>query len=179
MLYNKSIDTKKRLTENLLKINKTEWEYLNQQKLPFENGSEYIDFKHDYAYDLDIFGNDSLFQHLNRTATFIGKKTLAHQLLSQKGNNQILENQQAIQELAQDITWRQDFAAQAHLSSDSKKLYQKLEAWSTAPSAPISKFMQALSWITPLLFVVAITTYFITNHYVYLSISSFIFVFNF
>lgn len=178
MRYHKSIDTKKRLTENLLKINKTEWEYLNQQKLPFENGSEYIDFKHDYAYDLDIFGNDSLFQHLNRTATFIGKKTLAHQLLSQKGNNQILENQQAIQELAQDITWRQDFAAQAHLSSDSKKLYQKLEAWSTAPSAPISKFMQALSWITPLLFVVAITTYFITNHYVYLSISSFIFVFN-
>lgn len=178
MRYHKSIDTKKRLTQNLLNINKTEWEYLNEQKLPFENGSEHIDFKHDYAYDLDIFGNDSLFQHLNRTATFIGTKTLANQLLWQKSNEQILENQQAIQELAQDLTWRQDFEAHAKLSSDSKKLYQKLESWSTAPSAPISKFMQALTLITPLLFIAAITTYFITNEYVFLSVSSFIFVFN-
>lgn len=178
MRFHNAVDTKRKLTQNLLNINTTELDYLNDNKLPFENGSEYIDFKHEYAYDLDIFGNDSLFQHLNRTATFIGKKTLAEQLLSQQSQEQILQNQEAIQELAKDLTWRQDFEANAKLSSDSEKLYQKLITWSTAPSAPIGKAMQVLTYITPLLFVLAITTYFITKEYVYLSMSSFIFVFN-
>ena len=178
MRFHNAVDTKRKLTQNLLKINTTELEYLNDNKLPFENGSEYVDFKHEYAYDLDIFGNDSLFQHLNRTATFIGKRTLAEQLLSQQSQEQILQNQEAIQELAKDLTWRQDFEAHAKLSSDSEKLYQKLITWSTAPSAPIGKAMQVLTYITPLLFVLAITTYFITKEYVYLSVSSFIFVFN-
>jgi ABC-type lipoprotein export system ATPase subunit len=178
MRFHKAIDTKRKLTQNLLNINKTEEEYLSANKLPFENGVEHIDFKHEYAYDLDIFGNDSLFQHLNRTATFIGKKTLALQLLSQKSHEQILENQQAIKELAQDLTWRQGFAAHAQLSSDSEKIYHKLKTWSTAPSAPIGKFMQVLTYFTPILFAAAIATYFITDQYIYLSISSFIFVFN-
>ena len=178
MRFHKAVDTKRKLTQNLLNINKTEAEYLNANKLPFENGAEHIDFKHEYAYDLDIFGNDSLFQHLNRTATFIGKKTLALQLLSQKSHEEILENQEAIQELAKDLTWRQDFAAHAQLSSDSEKIYHTLKTWSTAPSAPIAKFMQVLTYVTPVLFAAAIATYFITDQYVYLSISSFIFVFN-
>ena len=178
MRFHKTVDTQRKLTQNLLKINLTEREYINDKKLPFENGSEYIDFAHEYAYDLDIFGNDSLFQHLNRTATFIGKKTLANQLLLHQSQEQILQNQEAIQELAKDLTWRQDFEAHAQLSSDSEKLYQKLKTWSSTPSAPISRFMQALSYVTPLLFVAAITTYFITDAYVFLSISSFIFVFN-
>lgn len=178
MRFHKAVDTKRKLTQNLVKINTTEFEYINQQKLPFENGAEYVDFKHEYAYDLDIFGNDSLFQHLNRTANFIGKKTLANQLLKQQTQEQILLNQEAVQELANDLTWRQDFEAHAKMSSDSEKLFTKLKTWSTAPSAPIGRFMYILSFVTPLLFVLAITTYFITDQYVYLSLSSFIFVFN-
>ena len=178
MRFHKAVDTKRKLTQNLLKINTTELEYLKENKLPFENGSEYVDFKHEYAYDLDIFGNDSLFQHLNRTATFIGKKTLAKQLLNQQSQEQILQNQEAVQELAQDLTWRQDFEAHAKLSSDSEKLYLKLKTWSNAPSAPIGKFMQVLTFVTPLLFVASLATYYFTNAYVFLSISSFIFVFN-
>ncbi|WP_432671139.1 MutS-related protein [Flavobacterium sp. SM2513] len=178
MRFHKTIDTQRKLTQNLLKINTTELEYLTENKLPFENGSEHIDFKHEYAYDLDIFGADSLFQHLNRTATFMGKKTLANQLLNQQTQEQILLNQEAVQELAKDLTWRQDFEAHAKMSSDSEKLYAKLKTWSSAPSAPIVRFMYILSFVTPLLFVLALATYFVTKQYVYLSISSFVFVFN-
>lgn len=178
MRFHKAVDTKRRLMQHLVQINTTELEYLTENKLPFEHGAEYIDFKHEYAYDLDVFGADSLFQHLNRTATFIGKKTLANQLLSQQSQEQIRANQAAIQELAADLTWRQDFEAHAKLSSDSEKIFNKLKMWSTAPSAPIGKFMHLLTYVTPLLFVGALTTYFITKEYVFLSISSFIFVFN-
>ncbi|CAM4073638.1 DNA mismatch repair protein [Flavobacterium antarcticum] len=178
MRFHKAVDTKRRLMQHLVQINTTELEYVSDSKLPFEHGAEYIDFKHEYAYDLDIFGAESLFQHLNRTATFMGKKTLANQLLSQQSQEQIRANQEAIEELAADLTWRQDFEAHAKLSSDSEQLVQKLKTWSTAPSAPIGKYMQLLTYCTPLLFVAAITTYFITKEYVFLSISSFIFVFN-
>ncbi|WP_035758893.1 MutS-related protein [Flavobacterium tegetincola] len=178
MRFHKAIELKRKLDQNLMQINTAEAAYINEQKLPFENGSEYIDFKHEYAYDLDVFGPDSLFQHLNRTATFIGKKRLANQLLACQNQEQISLNQQAIQELAKDLTWRQDFEAIAKLSTDSEKLYTKLKNWSTAPSAPIGTFMHVLSYVTPLLFIAAITTYFLTEKYVFLSVSSFIFVFN-
>jgi hypothetical protein len=54
------------------------------------NGLEFNDFHHPYAYDLDIFGEHSLFQNLNRTATFIGRKKLAEQLLT-LSPNEIIE----------------------------------------------------------------------------------------
>ena len=47
MRFHKTVDTKKKLTQNLLNINTAEWNYINEQKLPFENGVEYIDFKHE------------------------------------------------------------------------------------------------------------------------------------
>lgn len=178
MRFHATVDYQKRLTQNLAQINTVEEHYLEKRELPFEHGAEYIDFQHEYAYDLDLFGKDSLFQHLNRTATFIGKKTLAQQLLTQHNREEILNRQEAVQELAKELTWRQDFEAHAQLSSDSEKLYQKLQTWSKTASAPISKFMQVLSFVTPVLFVLAITSYFITKQYLFLSISSFIFVFN-
>ena len=76
----------KQIVASLLKINENEISYLKREKLPFEDGAEFIDFHHPYAYDLDIFGEHSLFQNLNRTATFIGKKTLANQLLKLNPN---------------------------------------------------------------------------------------------
>jgi DNA mismatch repair ATPase MutS len=178
MRFHKAVEMKRKLTQNLLDINTSEWNYINEQKLAFEDGAEYIDFKHEYAYDLDIFGSESLFQNLNRTTTFIGKKTLANQLLSQKTQEEIVQNQEAVKELANNLAWRQDFAAQGKMSNDSQKLYQKMLLWSKLPSAPIGKFIQVLSYLTPVLFISAITTYFITKEYVFLSISSFIFVFN-
>lgn len=178
MRFHKAVEMKRKLTQNLLDINTCEWKYINEQKLAFEDGAEYIDFKHQYAYDLDVFGSESLFQNLNRTTTFIGKKTLANQLLSQKAQEEIVQNQEAVKELANNLAWRQDFAAQGKMSNDSQKLYQKMLLWSKLPSAPIGKFIQVLSYLTPVLFISAITTYFITKEYVFLSISSFIFVFN-
>ena len=89
----------KKLNQALLNINQDELDFLKRKKIPFENGEEFQDFHHTYAYDLDIFGNHSLFQSLNRTATFIGKKTLATSLLDKTTNDEIIANQQAIEEL--------------------------------------------------------------------------------
>jgi hypothetical protein len=64
--------------------------YLEKKTIPFENGLEFNDFHHPYAYDLDL-RRTFPFQNLNRTATFIGKKNLAEQLLTLSPNQEIID----------------------------------------------------------------------------------------
>src|SRR5690606_36968625 len=46
----------------------------------FPDGSNYLETGHPYAYDLDIFEKNSLFQLLNRTACLSGEALLAKRL---------------------------------------------------------------------------------------------------
>ena len=44
-------------------------------------GEEYVDYEHNYATDLDVVGESSLFQYLNVTNTYYGRQCLAKDLL--------------------------------------------------------------------------------------------------
>ncbi|ABQ05731.1 MutS-related protein [Flavobacterium johnsoniae] len=178
MRIHSKLSFQKELTKAVLKINEDEIAYLKREKLPFENGIEFNDFHHPYAYDLDIFGEHSLFQNLNRTATFIGKKTLANKLLNLFSNETILENQEAINELKAKIDWRQDFEALAIVSTDSKNSYDSLIHWISFKNNSLSKVLIALSIILPTLFFGFVIAYFITSKAIILSYVTYIFIFN-
>lgn len=167
-----------KIKEALISINTDEIDYLENNKLPFENGEEFIDFHHPYAYDLDIFGQHSLFQNFNRTATFIGKKTLASQCLTLLSNEQIIRNQEAVKELSQKLNWRQDVLALAKISQDSKTKYDFLLTWSKFNSTPLSKASVVISILSPILFLSFAVLYGITSNTVFLNVLSLIFVFN-
>jgi len=166
------------LAETLLKINQNEIAFLKREKTPFENGVEFIDFHHPYAYDLDIFGDHSLFQNLNRTASFIGKKTLAELLLHTLPETEILENQQAINELKTKIDWRQEFQALAILSQDSKQSYEALKYWTSFKNNSLPKVLVALSFILPVTFFGFLGAYFITSKTIILSYLTYVFIAN-
>lgn len=178
MRIHSKLSFQKELTKAVLKINEDEIAYLKREKLPFENGIEFNDFHHPYAYDLDIFGEHSLFQNLNRTATFIGKKTLADKLLNLFSNETILENQEAINELKAKIDWRQDFEAVAIVSTDSKNSYDSLIHWISFKNNSLSKVLIALSIILPTLFFGFLIAYFVTSKAIILSYVTYIFIFN-
>ncbi|MCD8540765.1 MAG: hypothetical protein LRY55_14075 [Leadbetterella sp.] len=76
----RSILWQKRIVENLRDINREEAGFLVSGKGSFYDGARYTDSTHFYTYDLDIFGKDSLFQHLNRTSTCVGERKLAESL---------------------------------------------------------------------------------------------------
>ncbi len=164
--------------EALISINTDEIEYLENNKLPFENGEEFIDFQHPYGYDLDIFGNYSLFQNFNRTATYIGKKTLANQCVRLLPNEEILRNQEAIKELSAKLDWRQEFLALAKISQDTKSAYESLLKWSKSNSTPLSKTSVGISMLSPILFLGFTVAYWITPNPLFLKVLSLIFVFN-
>ncbi len=168
----------KLLAETLLKINQNEIAFLKREKTPFENGVEFIDFHHPYAYDLDIFGEHSLFQNLNRTASFIGKKTLAELLLDTLPDAEILENQEAVNELKNKIDWRQEFQALAIISQDSKQSYEALKHWTSFQNNILPKALVALSFILPVTFFGFLAAYFITSKTIILSYLTYVFIAN-
>lgn len=178
MRIHSRLSFQKKLTEALLKINKNEITFLKREKLAFENGQEFIDFHHPYAYDLDIFGDHSLFQSLNRTGTYVGKKTLANQLLYTLENNEISQNQEAIGELKSKLDWRQEFLALAIVGQDTKEAYEALLKWKDSQSAPFSKGMSVLMYALPALFGGLLIAYLITSNLVFLSYLSFAFILN-
>ncbi|RTZ10937.1 DNA mismatch repair protein [Flavobacterium sp. GSP27] len=168
----------KHVNQALLDINENEISYLERNKIPFENGQEFNDFHHPYAYDLDIFGEHSLFQNLNRTATFIGKKTFANQLLSILPNEEILRNHQAVKELTKKLDWRQEFLAFAKISNDNQSNYETLLKWCTFNSTPLAKMSVFISYFSPLLFLGVLIAYLVTSTTVFASVLSYLFVFN-
>ena len=178
MRVHSRLSFQKELVTATLKLNKNEITYLKRETIPFENGIEFNDFHHPYAYDLDIFGEHSLFQNLNRTATYIGKKTLANQLLNLSTNETILENQEAIHELKTKIDWRQDFLALAMISYDTKESYDSLLHWNSFKKNTLPKVLISLSIILPVLFFGFLAAYFITSKTILLSYLTYLFIAN-
>ena len=169
---------KKQVNQALFSINEDEITYLERKKIPFENGIEFNDFQHPYAYDLDIFGEHSLFQNLNRTATFIGKKNLAEKLLKLSPNEEIRNNHKAVKELSEKLNWRQEFLAFAKISNDSKSNYETLLKWSVFNSSPLSKVTVFISYFVPILFLVTLIAYIVTSNTTFVSVLSYLFILN-
>jgi hypothetical protein len=178
MRIHSRLSFQKLFAETLLKINQNEISFLQREKTPFENGAEFIDFHHPYAYDLDIFGEHSLFQNLNRTASYIGKKTLGDLLLHTLPETAILQNQEAVNELKNKVDWRQEFQALAIISEDSKASYEAIKHWISFKNNTLPKVLVALSIILPTLFFGLLAAYFITSKTILLSYLTYIFIAN-
>lgn len=126
---------KLRLTAELIRINQEERDYLNGSLNNFPTGQKYLDPGHPYAADLDIFGRDSLFQHLNRTVTSRGTDLLADWLLHlSKDPITICKRQQAAAELVRYPEWCQLFRAEGKLQTLPKMDFDILKQWQEEPA---------------------------------------------
>ena len=93
-----------------IKVGKDEISAINYDYSSFEGGKQYDQPEHPFAHDIDLFGDRSLFQSMNRTVTAGGEKRLAQWLMHPLENvNEIVKRQKAIAELAPQWTWRKDF----------------------------------------------------------------------
>ncbi len=100
--HGKELNKKKEI-ELILKFNKDGIKRINGQWKAFKDkGSEYLDINHSFINDLDIFGNNSLFQWLNITNTEFGRKALVKMLKLEENKSKLkIENKQkAIKELS-------------------------------------------------------------------------------
>jgi hypothetical protein len=97
---------------NLVSINQNEANALSGDLSAFESGSSFADIRHDFSFDVDLFGASSLFQFINRTVTEYGRNILASWLSDPFTlSDELLPRQETIRELALKDKWRQEFMA--------------------------------------------------------------------
>lgn len=109
------------------------------------NGAEYISTKHPYTFDIDIFGESSLFHRINRTITKEGADKLA-QILSNVGigKDAILRRQAAIAELEKLNDFRMNFLC---IGKRNKQLDDRIIADTPAKlNVNILKWIVRISW---------------------------------
>ena len=95
-----------------------------------DKGKEYVDQEHQYSIDLDIFGQASVFQWINNTFTFLGRKFLKDTLIEpEKEILKIKERQAAINELADKLDWRQHFLAEGSSIKNGLKNPESVLKW--------------------------------------------------
>jgi ABC-type multidrug transport system fused ATPase/permease subunit len=127
--------TDKKFLESKIKINRNELDTLDGKFSCFENGMEFIDPGHPFTLDLDIFGEGSLFQMLNRTSTNTGRDNLAFKLKKLCLEPEIIKrNQDAIAELKEKMDWRQDFQATGMVYEDKKSDKERILNWLQLPA---------------------------------------------
>lgn len=102
-IYHRKIFANIHLEEGLILIDEKNIKRMNGEWRSFEDiGEEFIDSNHPYAVDLDIVGNKSIFQMLNSTNTYYGRKQFAKDLLSSNfTEGEIANRQDAVSELSQ------------------------------------------------------------------------------
>jgi ABC-type multidrug transport system fused ATPase/permease subunit len=136
--------------DNLITISQDEIDAIEGNFAAFDAGQEFFDVKHPYSYDLDIFGQQSIYQMVCRATTASGKGALASRLQHPLPKEEIAENQEAIAELAEEVEWRQDFfEAGKRYSATSSNIKRVLE-WAAAPGELFeSRLLRATLYIMP------------------------------
>ncbi len=138
-VYNRWNDKNKH-TRALISINEDELKALDHDYSGFDPGKEFIDEEHPYSYDMDLYGEGSVFQYLNRTVTVKGKAYLS-QLLSKTSMDAetITSRQEALKELSQMMDLLQDFRASGMLLTDESSDILLLKEWIRKPYHYASK----------------------------------------
>lgn len=155
------------LQQTLEELNEKELHLLSTYESRFEDGSEFIDEQHPFSSDLDVFGPASLYQHMNRTGTLMGRKELARLLQSPLQLPQdILDMQAAVEELAPRMDFRQLLTAQAILARETPGDRVSLRNWLEMPLTFIhNRWLRVLSWLSPACLFISLINYAVTNNH--------------
>lgn len=132
-------------------LNEQEADAINGRFHHFENGADFIHPQHPYGVDLDIFGDYSLFQFLNRTTTVLGRERLAEFLAAPTDQKTIVERQKAVRELTPQLDWRQALQAYGRATAEEKAYLAQLKQWLEAPTlVQGNRLYQIAMYLAPL-----------------------------
>ncbi|MDQ3394209.1 MAG: DNA mismatch repair protein MutS [Bacteroidota bacterium] len=127
--YHNKVRYKRNHAFNLVAINEEEILKIQGNLKGFETGDRHQDGLHPYIKDLDIFGQNSVFQLLNRCNTIGGKALLAKWLKTPAPIEDVILRQDAVKELSPLLQWRQEFQARGRHFKDDKENIDSLLDW--------------------------------------------------
>jgi hypothetical protein len=147
--------------ELLIKVNQHDIDAIEHVFFGYENnlsgydsGGQFADPDHPYASDLDLFGQSSLFQWMNRCHADQSKKMLSVFLKEPLPLSVITNKQIASRELSGKQSYCQQFQATAMAEPLTHQTEKKLESWMQSPSVgfdnPFWKWFQFIYPVFPI-----------------------------
>jgi hypothetical protein len=142
---------------NLLAIAENEIRSLNGEYSQFPDGKKWINTEHNFSHDIDLFGDHSLFQYLNRTVTGHGREMLASLLTDPFSlSHELKTRQEAISELSDKFEWRMRFEALGKDKSLEKENIQQLTDWlSDTRETGMNFLLRIFAWTGSVLAVIS------------------------
>lgn len=171
--YHNRLKKKRFHVDSLLKINEEEIARLSRKLKGMEGGEKFGDLHHPYLGDLDVFGEHSLYQLINRASTYKGKVLLAQWLKHPAPREEVISRQAAVQEMQNQLEWRQDFQAHGRVAKENEEDTDTLLRWVEEPVALEKRGLYLLAmFIMPLIALSGIIMYFFADGNAYWPISA-------
>ncbi|KIC91354.1 MutS family DNA mismatch repair protein [Flavihumibacter sp. ZG627] len=130
------------LLEQLINIHQEEQQIAEHHFTKRYNGHDLAPKSHAYAGDLDILGQASVFQYINRCTSEQGNRQLAKELLAPETTEEIMLRQKAAAEIALEPAWSTIFQATGISESVTLKTETRISEWMQQSSA----FLPKRSW---------------------------------
>lgn len=143
---------KKNYLESFIQVQRNEINALQRNFKSFDGGSEFLEGEYGFHHDLDLFGEDSLFQMMNRTCTRMGNTKLAKEFLQpEMDRKRILNHQECILELEKEVEFRHQFLAKGMDVEEEEDVYKSLIDWMYEPDLFFdNKLFQVARYLFPL-----------------------------
>jgi predicted ATPase len=152
MVYHAKLFDKKAYAESMLQLNTNELKGIDYDFSAFDGAPELTDAQHSFSLDLDLFGDQSLFQSLNRTVTSVGKSCLSTWFTQPLTNKtDILYRQHAIQEMTDKTMFRQHFYVTGISQEKNRKDILQLKSLTDRSYVVFSQSLlwKTLIWLMP------------------------------
>ncbi len=157
MQYHAKLFRRKTYLTHFQTINRNELDFLSGAYHHAPDGQSFLSPDHAYAADLDLFGKGSLYQYLNRTATDAGSALLAQWLGQKATREEILDRQQAVQELSGMLDWRQDFQVTGLTYPEKQQDSRDIRNWlNSAPLFYRHRYYEVITLISPIVTVATV-----------------------
>jgi hypothetical protein len=157
LIYNK-LQKRKAYLEISSTCDENELKALDYNFSAFDGATEKINPAHPFSLDLDIFGNHSLFQSLNRTCTAYGKQVLIDRFENPfQSTGKIKSMQESIAEMSQNPDFIHHFQVTGLSCSSRDSDLKEIASFIAEPSVIRSKNLwKILRYLFPLLWLIGI-----------------------
>lgn len=150
-----------------IECNQKELDYLNGDFSALDKGEEFIDANHAYSNDLDVFGEESLFQVINRSITPNGKACMADTLLNPCLDKSRIEGrQEATQELITKMDWYQKFLVSGRNRRITRTSDDLIQQWKKLPTFFKSKKSRRLIYCSNIIMLLMIVLGFFQSRFI-------------
>ncbi len=156
MKYHNRLFVKRSYCEQQILNAQNELKGIDYDFSAFDGADEKADAEHSFSLDLDLFGNRSFFQSINRTVTSFGKDALANIFIHPFENKKdIIEQQQALKELSQKGKLLAHFRAIGQMSeTDSLNSKDFSASFKRPPILKDSIFWKSMVYVIPIIHIV-------------------------